>query len=192
MIITEIHRGKWEIKTDNLSHPFIFHVGESSGLSSVSMGETTFTVDMQSYDYGLVTLADIFKQMALLALPYDESNFEHLSLYRAIEQTLKTLGIQVHLQEYGDEEEDFRTFKSKVCFSNGRFNHCASTDDLQYVATLEKYHHRYGAVLTVVVSNSKGEIQTRTEHHIRSPRGEFVKPIDGAEVLKKIRRGETL
>jgi len=192
MIITEIHRGKWEIKTDNLSHPFIFHVGDSSGLSSVAMGETVFTITNQSYDGGLVSLADIFKQMALLALPYDENNFEHLSLYRAIEQTLKTLGVQVHLRDYGDEEEDFRAFKSKVCFSNGRFEHCASIDDLQYVATLEKYHHRYGAVLTVLVSNSKGEIQTRTEHHIRSPRGEFVKPIDGAEVLKKIRRGETL
>lgn len=192
MVITEVHRGKWEIKTDNLSHPFIFHLGESSGLSSVSMGETTFTVDMQSYDYGLVTLADIFKQMALLALPYDESNFEHLSLYRAIEQTLKTLGIQVHLREYGDEEEDFRTLKSKVCFSNGRFNHCESINNLRYAATLEKYHHCYGAVLTVVVSNLKGEIQTKTEYHIRSPRDEFVKSIDGAEALDKIRRGESL
>jgi len=192
MIITEIHRGKWEIKTDNLSHPFIFHVGGTSGLSSVTMGETVFTIDNQSYDGGLVSLADIFKQMALLALPYDENNFEHLSLYRAIEQTLKTLGVQVHLRDYGDEEEDFRAFKSKVCFSNGRFEHCAMIGDFHTVATLEKYHHRYGAVLTVLISNSKGEIQTRTEHHIRSPRGEFVKPIDGAEVLEKIRRGETL
>jgi len=192
MIITELHRGKWSIKTGELDHSFIFQSGSASGLLSVKLGTTVFSMEPEHLDVGLIELAEIYRQMALRALPYDESNFEHLTLFRGIERTLATLGISVHLQEYGDEEEEFKAKSSPACFIDGRFKQEFEHDGFHYILSMRKYHHRYGGMIKIEKYAQRGESRTIIERGLSNPTRTHLGPIDPGLIVEKIKQGESL
>lgn len=127
----------FEVKTDSLR----LQLETPTYLSSVFVG-----------------LGEILKQIKLKAFPHNETDMEFVQLVRAIETTIRSIGSQCSIREYGDEEEDFRPYTYTVCFSDGTLKHRVDTEEGFDVYTLVKYGDLRTLLIKRVMHNLAGRI----------------------------------
>lgn len=116
-------------------------------------------------------LAKVHLQIQLKSYPYREEDYDFRQLSEGIESVLRAVGIQSHVQEYGDEEEDYKPYEYDACFADGNFEYRETTPEKTYnVYTLVKY----GDCKTLLIKRTQYTahriLDERTHHlYMRSP-----------------------